>query len=62
MGGFIEYIICACGNKAEWIDPTDQEEKDYGCSRRRRCCVSAYQCEKGHRTVVKWETPENIDG
>lgn len=45
-GQEISMVICSCGGETVEVDTNDQEEKDWGCGRRRGCCVRAMECPK----------------
>ncbi len=58
MNRAIREIHCSCGGRPSEVEPTDEEEKQHGCGRR-RCCVRAYRCEKCNtRWVFALEAPE----
>lgn len=58
----IEEVFCSCGGKVTEVDTTDEEEKQYGCNRRRQCCVRAWKCDKcSTRWTFSLEAPEPRD-
>jgi len=44
-GRDVNKMICSCGGAFYEADPTEKEEKTYGCGRS-GCCVMAIQCDK----------------
>jgi hypothetical protein len=47
----VENAFCSCGGKFHSVEPTEQEEKKYGCSSK-KCCVAAIQCDKCNTRVT----------
>jgi len=39
----VNKILCSCGGVPTSVDPTETEEKVYGCNQR-GCCVGALEC------------------
>lgn len=51
-------IPCTCNGYAERVDCTDEEDRKYGCGRK-RCCAVAFVCRVcGKRLVGSYEAPE----
>ena len=40
----VKKIVCSCGGDVKEEEPSDTEEKRYGCQQR-GCCVTAFQCQ-----------------
>jgi len=47
----VKIASCSCGGKFQEVKPTEQEEKDHGCSSK-ECCVAAIQCDKCNTRVT----------
>ena len=59
IGGKIKQIYCSCGGNPTAVEPTDEEEAQYGCRLVRGCCVQAYQCATcGTRWTVDLDAPD----
>ena len=55
----VNIALCSCGGKFHEVDPTDEEEKKYGCSCK-GCCVEAIQCDKCNtRITLALNAPED---
>lgn len=53
----VEFSACSCGGTPVKVEQTEEEAKEYNCSK--GCCGLAFECDKCKtRFVFKLEAPE----
>jgi len=48
----VDLIYCQCSGRLHEVEPTDEELKEYNCSKPYPCCMTVIECDTCRKRII----------